>query len=102
MNVTASITIQTPKIITVEDFVNRRVPKEVVLSLMAPGPAERYLTTKCGKKIALVEQNLFLINCSKTLQMELFGRYLPKLYSDQEIEEVYNHLISVLKKAIEH
>lgn len=102
MNVTANITTHTPKIITVEDFVNRRVPKEVVLSLMAPGPAERYLTTRCGKKIAMVEQNLFLINCSKTLQMELFGRCLPKLYLDQDVKEIYNHLLSILKKAIKH
>ena len=103
MSLTASISIQVPKIITVEDFIYRRVPKEVVLSLMAPGPATYYLTTRCGTKIAMVEQNLFLINCSQTLQIELFGRCLPKLYSDQDVKEIFNHLLNILKqKATKH
>jgi hypothetical protein len=102
MSLTASISIRVPKIITVEDFIHRRLPKEVVFSLMAPGPAAHYLTTKCGRKIAMVEQNLFLINCSTVLQVELFGQSLPKLYSDKDVEEIFNHLLNVLKKAIKH
>ena len=100
MNLTERISIQIPKIITVEDFINRRLPKDLVFSLMAPGPAAHYLTTKCGRKIAMVEQNLFLINCSRALQMDIFGRSLPKLYSDQDVEEVFNHLMNMLKKAV--
>ena len=102
MDLTERISIQIPKIITVEDFIRRRLPKEVVFSLMAPGPATHYLTTKCGRKIAMVEQNLFLINCSTVLQVDIFGQSLPKLYSDQDVEKVFNHLMNVLKKAIKH
>ena len=102
MSLTARISIKVPKVITVEDFIRRRLSKEVVFSLMAPGPAAHYLTTKCGRKIAMVEQNLFLINCSTALQVDIFGQSLPKLYSDQEVEEVFNHLMNVLKKAIKH
>ena len=103
MNLTAVINIQMPKIITVENFIHRSVPKEVVLSLMAPGPATHYLTTRCGTKIAMVKQNLFLINCSQALQIDLFGRCLPKLYSDQDAKEIFNYLLNIFQeKAIKY
>jgi hypothetical protein len=84
---------------TVEDFIKRRIPLDVALQLICQeADAPQHLTTQQGVKIPLVDYNLMIINVSASLQKHLFGLCMPKLYSDQTVEEFFDRMCNLCQQ----
>lgn len=86
-------TKQSKTTFTVEDFIKRRIPLDVALQLICQeADAPQHLTTRQGVKIPLMDYNEMIINVSIQLQHHLFGCTMPKLYSDQTVEEFFDRI----------
>ena len=84
---------------TVEDFIKRCLPLDVALQLICQeADAPQHLTTQQGVKIPLVDYNLMIINVSTSLQKHLFVFRMPKLYSNQTVEEFFDQVCDFLQK----
>jgi hypothetical protein len=92
-------TKQSKTTFTVEDFIKRRIPLNVALQLICQeADAPQHLTTQQGVKIPLVDYNLMIINVSASLQKHLFGFCMPKLYSNQTVEEFFDRICDFCQK----
>lgn len=84
---------------TVEDFIKRRIPLNVALQLICQeADAPQHLTTRQGVKIPLMDYNEMIINVSTQLQYHLFGCTMPKLYSDQTVEEFFDRMCNLCQQ----
>ena len=85
--------------ITVEDFIKRCIPLDFALQLICQeADTPQHLTTQQGVKIPLIDYNLMIINVSVPLQKHLFGFRMPKLYSNQTVEEFFDRICDVCRK----
>jgi hypothetical protein len=83
--------------ITLEDFINRRLPKEVALALIPPYKEGKFLRTKEGGLLPLNEFSMLVINLSPGLQRSLFGHTMPKLFDNESIVTLYRAIKKVIK-----
>lgn len=92
-------TKQNKTTLTVEDFIKRNIPLNFALQLICQeADAPQHLTTQQGVKIPLIDYNLMIINVSVPLQKHLFGFRMPKLYSNQTVEEFFNRICDFCRK----
>ena len=92
-------TKQSKTTFTVEDFIKRRIPSDVALQLICQETdAPQHLTTLQGVKIPLMDYNEMIINVSTQLQYQIFGCRMPKLYSDQTVEEFFDRICDFCQK----
>ena len=85
--------------ITLEDFINRRLPKEVALALIPPYKEGKFFRTKEGELLPLNEFSLLIINLSPGLQRSLFGHTMPKLFDNESIIALYRVIQKVIKSS---
>jgi hypothetical protein len=84
---------------TVEDFIKRRIPLNVALQLICQeADTPQHLTTRQGVKIPLMDYNEMIINVSTQLQYHIFGCKMPKLYSDQTVEEFFDRMCNLCQQ----
>jgi hypothetical protein len=92
-------TKQSKTVFTVEDFINRRIPLNVALQLICQeADAPQHLITRQGAKIPLMDYNEMIINVSTQLQYHIFGCKMPKLYSDQTVEEFFDRMCNLCQQ----
>jgi hypothetical protein len=92
-------TKQSKTIFTVEDFIKRRIPLDVALQLICQeADTPQHLTTRQGVKIPLMDYNEMIINVSTQLQYHIFGCKMPKLYSDQTVEEFFDRMCNLCQQ----
>lgn len=92
-------TKQSQTTFTVEDCIKRCLPLDVALQLICQeADAPQHLTTQQGVKIPLIDYNLMIINVSASLQKHLFGFRMPKLYSNQTVEEFFDRICDFCQK----
>lgn len=90
---------QSKTVITVEDFIKRRIPLNVALQLICQeADTPQHLTTRQGVKIPLMDYNEMIINVSTQLQYHIFGCKIPKLYSDQTVEEFFDRMCNLCQQ----
>lgn len=84
---------------TVKDFVKRRIPLNVALQLICQeADTPQHLITRQGVKIPLMDYNEMIINVSTQLQYHIFGCKMPKLYSDQTVEEFFDRMCNLCQQ----
>lgn len=92
-------TKQSKTTFTVEDFIKRQIPLDVALQLICQeADVPQHLTTRQGVKIPLIDYNLMIINVSVPLQKHLFGCTMPKLYSNQTVEEFFDRMCNLCQQ----
>jgi hypothetical protein len=92
-------TKQSKTVFTVEDFIKRRIPLNVALQLICQeADTPQHLTTRQGVKIPLMDYNEMIINVSTQLQYHLFGCKIPKLYSNQTVEEFFDRMCNLCQQ----
>lgn len=90
---------QSKTVFTVEDFIKRRIPLNVALQLICQeADVPQHLTTRQGVKIPLMDYNEMIINVSTQLQYHIFGCKMPKLYSDQTVEEFFDRMCNLCQQ----